>query len=137
MAIHHRAYPQAHVFAHTSFHTVGAVTPSTAYPSSARLYSCVRPPYVDLAPRLSRSCAVADLLTQSQHRIRPPQHRDRNSPHISPLPATTASLAARMPLRSERPIVGVVPGSMHTIETHNAENLFGLWSGKCNTPKFG
>lgn len=36
-----------------------------------------------------------------------------------------------MPLRTERPIVGVVPGSMHTIETRNPENLFGLWSGEC------
>ncbi|KAF2650342.1 DUF1752-domain-containing protein [Lophiostoma macrostomum CBS 122681] len=32
------------------------------------------------------------------------------------------------------PIVGVVPGSIHTIETRNPENLFGLWSvfSKCS-----
>jgi hypothetical protein len=39
-----------------------------------------------------------------------------------------------MPLRSELPIVRVEHGSMHTIETRNAENLFGLWSvfSKCS-----
>ncbi|ORX99617.1 hypothetical protein BCR34DRAFT_495234 [Clohesyomyces aquaticus] len=39
-----------------------------------------------------------------------------------------------MPLVSERPIVRVEPGSMHTIETRNPENLFGLWSvfSKCS-----
>ncbi|KAF2009506.1 DUF1752-domain-containing protein [Aaosphaeria arxii CBS 175.79] len=38
-----------------------------------------------------------------------------------------------MPLHAERPIVRVEPGSMHTIETRNPENLFGLWSvfSKC------
>ncbi|KAF1945139.1 DUF1752-domain-containing protein [Clathrospora elynae] len=33
-----------------------------------------------------------------------------------------------MPLHAERPIVRVEHSSMHTIETRNAENLFGLWS---------
>ncbi|KAF2124083.1 DUF1752-domain-containing protein [Dothidotthia symphoricarpi CBS 119687] len=39
-----------------------------------------------------------------------------------------------MPLHSELPIVRVEHGSMHTIETGNAENLFGLWSlfSKCS-----
>ncbi|KAF2472470.1 DUF1752-domain-containing protein [Lindgomyces ingoldianus] len=39
-----------------------------------------------------------------------------------------------MPLHTERPIVRVEPGSMHTIETRNPENLFGLWSvfSKCS-----
>ncbi|KAF2181048.1 DUF1752-domain-containing protein [Zopfia rhizophila CBS 207.26] len=39
-----------------------------------------------------------------------------------------------MPLRTERPIVRVEPGSMHAIETRNPENLFGLWSvfSKCS-----
>ncbi|KAF2276496.1 DUF1752-domain-containing protein [Westerdykella ornata] len=39
-----------------------------------------------------------------------------------------------MPLHAERPIVRVEPGSMHTIETRNPENLFGLWSvfSKCS-----
>jgi hypothetical protein len=35
-----------------------------------------------------------------------------------------------MPLRAELPIVRVEHGSMHTIETRNPENLFGLWSGE-------
>jgi len=35
-----------------------------------------------------------------------------------------------MPFRSENPIVRVEPSSMHTIDTRNAENLFGLWSGE-------
>lgn len=35
-----------------------------------------------------------------------------------------------MPFRSENPIVRVELRSMHTIDTSNAENLFGLWSGK-------
>ncbi|KAJ4349385.1 uncharacterized protein N0V89_008000 [Didymosphaeria variabile] len=33
-----------------------------------------------------------------------------------------------MPLHATRPIVRVEHGSVHTIETRNAENLFGLWS---------
>ncbi|KAF1922593.1 DUF1752-domain-containing protein [Didymella exigua CBS 183.55] len=39
-----------------------------------------------------------------------------------------------MPLRAELPIVRVEHGSMHTIETRNPENLFGLWSvfSKCS-----
>ncbi|KAF2263097.1 DUF1752-domain-containing protein [Lojkania enalia] len=39
-----------------------------------------------------------------------------------------------MPLRAERPIVRLVPGTVHTIETRNVENLFGLWSvfSKCS-----
>lgn len=38
-----------------------------------------------------------------------------------------------MPLYAERPIVRVEPGSMHTIEIRDVENLFGLWSvfSKC------
>ncbi|KAH7119694.1 hypothetical protein B0J11DRAFT_66410 [Dendryphion nanum] len=38
-----------------------------------------------------------------------------------------------MPLYAERPIVRVEPGSMHSIETRDVENLFGLWSvfSKC------
>ncbi|KAF3032086.1 hypothetical protein E8E12_003027 [Didymella heteroderae] len=39
-----------------------------------------------------------------------------------------------MPLRAKLPIVRVEHGSMHTIETRNPENLFGLWSvfSKCS-----
>ncbi|KAH6629187.1 hypothetical protein C7974DRAFT_424274 [Boeremia exigua] len=39
-----------------------------------------------------------------------------------------------MPLRADLPIVRVEHGSMHTIETRNPENLFGLWSvfSKCS-----
>ncbi|KAJ4371843.1 hypothetical protein N0V86_008397 [Didymella sp. IMI 355093] len=39
-----------------------------------------------------------------------------------------------MPLRAELPIVRVEHSSMHTIETRNPENLFGLWSvfSKCS-----
>ncbi|KAF2494677.1 DUF1752-domain-containing protein [Lophium mytilinum] len=39
-----------------------------------------------------------------------------------------------MPFYSENPIVRVESGAMHTIETRNAENLFGLWSvfSKCS-----
>lgn len=36
-----------------------------------------------------------------------------------------------MPLRADLPIVRVEHGSMHSIETRNPENLFGLWSGEC------
>lgn len=35
-----------------------------------------------------------------------------------------------MPLRADLPIVRVEHSSMHTIETRNPENLFGLWSGE-------
>ncbi|KAF2870373.1 hypothetical protein BDV95DRAFT_496422 [Massariosphaeria phaeospora] len=40
-----------------------------------------------------------------------------------------------MPLRSDCPIVRIQSGAMHTIETRNAENLFGLWSvfSKCSS----
>ncbi|KAJ4298974.1 hypothetical protein N0V90_004218 [Kalmusia sp. IMI 367209] len=39
-----------------------------------------------------------------------------------------------MPLHASLPIVRIEHGSMHTIETRNAENLFGLWSvfSKCS-----
>ncbi|KAF2452804.1 hypothetical protein BDY21DRAFT_294020 [Lineolata rhizophorae] len=39
-----------------------------------------------------------------------------------------------MPFRSERPIVSLELESMHTIDTRDAENLFGLWSvfSKCS-----
>lgn len=55
-------------------------------------------------------------------------------PHIACLPAATAP-RTNMPLHAARPIVRVEHSSMHTIETRNAENLFGLWTGTC-APRF-
>lgn len=39
-----------------------------------------------------------------------------------------------MPFRSENPIIKVEPRSMHTIDTTNVENLFGLWSSEYFLP---
>lgn len=39
-----------------------------------------------------------------------------------------------MPFVSRMPIVKVEAGAMHSIDTHNVENLFGLWSGMCSIP---
>lgn len=65
-----------------------------------------------------------DVLLHHHHH----HHRPRSQlPPI--LPATAAALHPTMPLHAARPIVRVEHGSMHTIETRNAENLFGLWSG--------
>jgi hypothetical protein len=38
-----------------------------------------------------------------------------------------------MPFRSANPIVNLELSSMHTIDTQNVENLFGLWSGMFNS----
>jgi hypothetical protein len=68
-----------------------------------------------------------DVLLHHHH-----HHRPRSQlPPI--LPATAAALHPTMPLHAARPIVRVEHGSMHTIETRNAENLFGLWSGTSPT----
>lgn len=81
-----------------------------------------------------------DLLTQSTSALltkaAPPRHHlhHYHHHHISSTPAVTALFAARMPLRTEHPIVRVETGSIHTIETGDVQNLFGLWSvfSKCS-----
>ena len=48
----------------------------------------------------------------------------------APPPAPARRTFTTMPLRADLPIVRVEHSSMHTIETRNPENLFGLWSGE-------
>ncbi|KAF2713958.1 DUF1752-domain-containing protein [Pleomassaria siparia CBS 279.74] len=79
---------------------------------------------------------VPGLLTQSSTSHTTDESGPPGNFHsISRPPATTALLAAEnMPLITQHPIVRVETGSIHTIETRDPQNLFGLWSvfSKCS-----
>lgn len=94
------------------------------------LYNTHRPPHACrlLAPSRGPD-PVPDLLTQPTSA--PPTKTALAPPTdiSSARPPSEAPPAATMPLRTEHPIVRVETGSIHTIETRDHQNLFGLWSG--------
>ncbi|KAF2117421.1 hypothetical protein BDV96DRAFT_598322 [Lophiotrema nucula] len=137
----HRTFPGTPTLHCTTASAVPTVR-STLLPPPSRpaciIYLCLpspspspSPPAVDLAPRSCCGCsrAVDAIATSgppsSTKAVPRPQHHRAKGLHP---PTTTARSAVNMPFRSERPVVRVLPGSMHTIETRNPENLFGLWS---------
>lgn len=74
----------------------------------------------DEAPGLPQQprAYITITITITHHRI------------TAPPPAPARRTFTTMPLRADLPIVRVEHSSMHTIETRNPENLFGLWSGE-------
>ncbi|OAG00163.1 DUF1752-domain-containing protein [Paraphaeosphaeria sporulosa] len=69
-----------------------------------------------------------DAITSPSTKADAPAPDQHSTSYCTCTPPTATAPHANMPLHAARPIVRVEHGSMHTIETRNAENLFGLWS---------